>query len=251
VPEVAQVDFPIVLRGYDRMAVDEYVRRTSQLVGELKAGRSPQAAVRRALEQVGEEVAGILQRAHETAEQITSSSRREAEDRLEAARREAEAIMTNARHQAEATVSGAQHALTELDAETDRIWAERNQIVEDTRSLSAQLLALAEAAVERFPAAEGPRTDEHPVEHMDETQEHSLAPGDHEPHGDHQVAHDHDDAHAEHDTGELTDGTQSTEPFDIESEAPLPGGEEVTQALSIEQLKPPHDDDDLLAHDAE
>ena len=55
-PEVADVDFPVVLRGYDRVAVDAYVRRASQLVAELNAGRSPQAAVRRALERVGEEV---------------------------------------------------------------------------------------------------------------------------------------------------------------------------------------------------
>src|SRR5437763_6743329 len=81
VPEVANVDFPVVLRGYDRLAVDAYVKRTSQLVAELNAGRSPQAAVRRALERVGEDVSGILQRAHETADQITTQSRSEGEDR--------------------------------------------------------------------------------------------------------------------------------------------------------------------------
>src|SRR5579872_6505358 len=89
VPAVAEVDFPVVLRGYDRIAVDAYVRQTSQLVAELQATRSPEAAVRRALERVGEEVSGILQRAHDTAERITSQSRREAEDRLESARAEA------------------------------------------------------------------------------------------------------------------------------------------------------------------
>jgi DivIVA domain-containing protein len=86
VPQVSDVDFPVVLRGYDRVAVDAYVRKTTHLVAELQATRSPEAAVRRALERVGEEVAGILQRAHDTAEQITANSRREAEDRLEAAR---------------------------------------------------------------------------------------------------------------------------------------------------------------------
>src|SRR4051794_39020356 len=85
----ASVDFPVVLRGYDRIAVDAYVKQTSQLVAELQATRSPEAAVRRALERVGEEVSGILKRAHETAAQITAQSRSEAEDRLEAARQEA------------------------------------------------------------------------------------------------------------------------------------------------------------------
>src|SRR5579884_478812 len=142
-PEVAEVDFPIVLRGYDRLAVDAYVRRTSQLVAELQSTRSPEAAVRRALERVGEEVAGILQRAHEAAAQITAQSRSEAEDRLERAREEAAQI-----------VADAERRLKELDAETDRIWAERHRIVEDAQDLARQLLALAESAAERFPAAE-------------------------------------------------------------------------------------------------
>ena len=92
-PVVADVEFPTALRGYDRLAVDAYVRKTSQLVAELQATRSPDAAIRRALERVGEEVSGILQRAHETAALITSQSRSEAEDRLEAARQEAAQIV--------------------------------------------------------------------------------------------------------------------------------------------------------------
>src|SRR5881398_424532 len=107
VPDVADISFPTALRGYDRLAVDAYVRKTSQLVAELQATRSPEAAVRRALERVGEEVSGILQRAHETAEQITAQSRSEAEDRLDSARKEAAEI-----------VSGAQNRVKELDAET-------------------------------------------------------------------------------------------------------------------------------------
>jgi DivIVA domain-containing protein len=154
VPEVANVDFPVALRGYDRLAVDAYVKRVSQLVAELNAGRSPQAAVRRALERVGEDVSGILKRAHETAEQITAQSRIEAEDRLESARREADQTITSARQEADSLLADARRHLTELDAETDRIWAERHRIVEDAHQLASQLLALAEEAVERFPAAE-------------------------------------------------------------------------------------------------
>ena len=143
VPDVADVDFPIALRGYDRLAVDAYVRRTSQLVAELQATHSPEAAVRRALERVGEEVSGILKRAHDTAAQITAQSRSEAEDRLEAAREEAAEI-----------TAGAERRLRELDAETDRIWSERHRIVEDARALAQQLLELARVGGERFPAAE-------------------------------------------------------------------------------------------------
>jgi DivIVA domain-containing protein len=143
VPSVADVDFPVVLRGYDRIAVDAYVRQTSQLVAELQATRSPEAAVRRALERVGEEVSGILQRAHDTAEKITANSRSEAEDRLDAAREEAARI-----------VSAAETRVKDLDAETDRIWGERHRIVEDTRELARQLVGLADSASERFPAEE-------------------------------------------------------------------------------------------------
>ena len=141
----ADVDFPVVLRGYDRLAVDAYVKQTSQLVAELQATRSPEAAVRRALERVGEQISGILQRAHDTAEEITTQSRREAEDRLEQARQES----------AEVTVRS-QLRLKELDVETDRIWGERHRIVDDVRELSRQLVELAEAAATRFPPAEEP-----------------------------------------------------------------------------------------------
>jgi cell division septum initiation protein DivIVA len=143
VPAVADVEFPMALRGYDRLAVDAYVKRTSQLVAELQSTRSPEAAVRRALERVGEEVSGILQRAHEAAAQITTQSRGEAEDRLERARLEADEI-----------TSGARKRIKELDSEADRIWAERQRIVEDTQDLARQLLSLTDAAAQRFPAEE-------------------------------------------------------------------------------------------------
>src|SRR5438270_9371988 len=150
VPMVADIDFPIVLRGYDRLAVDAYVRKTSQLVAELQATRSPEAAVRRALERVGEQISGILQRAHETAEEITAQSRREAEDRLE-----------NARIEAAEVAAAAQRRVNDLDADTDRIWAERHRIVDDARDLAQQLISLAETAAARFPPAEtAPYDDE-------------------------------------------------------------------------------------------
>jgi cell division septum initiation protein DivIVA len=142
-PEVADIEFPRVLRGYDPLAVDAYVKKTTQLVAELQTTRSPEAAVRRALERVGEQISGILQRAHDTAEQITTQSRREAEDRLEQAREEARRI-----------TAASEQRIKDLDADADRIWAERLRIVEDARELAAQLLALADDAAARFPPAE-------------------------------------------------------------------------------------------------
>ena len=148
VPIAADVDFPVALRGYDRIAVDAYVRRTTELVAELQATHSPEAAIRRALERVGEEISGVLQSAHETAHQVTSRSRSEAEDRVEVARREAADITAEARVR-----------LRELDAETDKIWAERLRIVDDARDLARQLTALADAAAERFPPADAAGED--------------------------------------------------------------------------------------------
>jgi hypothetical protein len=142
-PSLQDTDFPRARRGYDPMAVDAYVRRTNQLIADLQARSSPDAAVRRALERVGEQISGILQRAHDTAEQITTTSRREAEDRLEQARQEA----------AEIARSGEQR-IKDLDADADRIWAERLRIIEDARELAAQLTALADDAAERFPPAD-------------------------------------------------------------------------------------------------
>ena len=147
---VIDADFATTLRGYDRVAVDEYVEQTRRLVAEMQATRSPEAAVRRALERVGEQISGILQRAHDTAEQITAQSRSEAEDRLEQARGEADQIMT-----------AAEERVRDLDADTDRIWLERQRIVADAEDLAAQLLGVAKTAAERFPtddenAADGP-----------------------------------------------------------------------------------------------
>jgi cell division initiation protein len=142
------VDFPLALRGYDRLAVDDYVKQTAQLVAELQATRSPEAAVRRALERVGEQISGILQRAHEAAGEITTQSRSEAEDRLEQSRREASEITAEA-----------EQRVKDLDADTDRIWAERHRIVDDARGLANELLALAQAAAERFPPADEPLHD--------------------------------------------------------------------------------------------
>lgn len=144
----ADVDFPVALRGYDRIAVDAYVARTSQLIAELHATASPEGAIRRALERVGEEVSGVLQQAHRTADEVTSQSRVEAEDRLEAARREADQITAQAHER-----------LHSLDQDADRIWAERDRIVSDARDLARQLNELADAASARFPAADEPAGD--------------------------------------------------------------------------------------------
>jgi DivIVA domain-containing protein len=140
---LVEAEFPTAMRGYDRHAVDDYVEQITRLVGELHATRSPEAAVRRALERVGDQISGVLQRAHETAEKITAQSRMEAEDRLERARREGLTM-----------IESAERRVRELDADADRVWAERARIVADAEALSGQLLAVARDAAARFPDEE-------------------------------------------------------------------------------------------------
>src|SRR3954454_9865695 len=84
-----QPDFPIALRGYDRAAVDAYVQRVNRVIADLEVSRSPHSAIRHALDQVGEETRGILERAHDTADEITARSRKQAAERLEQAELEA------------------------------------------------------------------------------------------------------------------------------------------------------------------
>jgi hypothetical protein len=84
---------PAAVRGYDRRAVDVYAQRVNRLIAELQVSGSPRAAVRHALDRVGEQTSGILQRARETAEEIATSAREEAEDATARARAEAQDTM--------------------------------------------------------------------------------------------------------------------------------------------------------------
>ena len=77
--DVRDVSFPGSVRGYDRNAVDAYVERVNAVIAELEIASSPKAAVRHALEQVGEQTSAILQRARDAADEITASARQEAE----------------------------------------------------------------------------------------------------------------------------------------------------------------------------
>jgi len=71
--EILNVSFPAAVRGYDRRAVDAHIKRVNRLIAEIKAGASPRAAVRHALEQTEQQVSGLLERARETADEITAT----------------------------------------------------------------------------------------------------------------------------------------------------------------------------------
>lgn len=141
--DLGAANFPTVWRGYDPSAVDAYVRRVDRSISELQAERTPQDVVRRALDRVGEQTSTILREAEETAERMTAKSRAEADDRVQGAEREANDITSRARGR-----------LRDLDADIDRIWLERQRLIDDTRKLADRLLTVADNAEERFPPEE-------------------------------------------------------------------------------------------------
>jgi cell division septum initiation protein DivIVA len=113
---VRDPSFPVSVRGYERHAVDAYVERVNRLIAELQVSGSPRAAVRHALERVGEQTSGILQRARETAEEITTGAREEAEETTGRARAEAEEIVAEARREAGERAAGARAEADEVVA---------------------------------------------------------------------------------------------------------------------------------------
>ena len=136
--EIANRDFPVVMRGYDRAAVDAFVQEVAQLIQDLESRQSQEAVVQRALAEVGEETTSILQRAHETADEIAARSRAQAEGRIQRAEREAELV----RRQADAYSE-------QIVVDTRRLWEERQQLIEDIRQLADDVLNTAEDALER------------------------------------------------------------------------------------------------------
>src|ERR687886_14640 len=106
--------FAASVRGYDRRAVDAYVERVNRLIAELQVSGSPKAAVRHALERVGEQTSGILQRARETAEEITTGAREEAEETTARARAEGKEIIAAARREASEHIAAARAEADEI-----------------------------------------------------------------------------------------------------------------------------------------
>ena len=181
---IEDVAFPVSMRGYDREAVDSYVSRVRELVARLEASRSPEAAVKDALEKVGEKTKSVLESAGESAEQITTAARREAEESSARAKSESEQIVAGAKAQASEIVDranaeaketvtkarkeAAEHLqrtrdevtalreeaearLSELHADTETIRHDRGELLDEIRDFAARVEEVAGAAEKRFP----------------------------------------------------------------------------------------------------
>jgi len=140
--DLLDVSFPVSVRGYDRRAVDAYIKRVNRVLAELKVRSSPPAAVRHALEQAGEKVQGLLQAAREAAEEITASARLEAEESTARAKAEVAELVVN------------------TSAEADRVKAEAEELIANARTEADDAVAKAKAEADGVPRGgegRGPR----------------------------------------------------------------------------------------------
>lgn len=135
--EIRDVSFPSAVRGYDRSAVDAYVRGVNRVIAELQISSSPRAAVRHALEQVGEQTSTILQRARETAEEITASARQEAEETTARAKAEAAEIVLNASTESDRVLTEAAADGERAKAEAEELLAKANAEAESVRTTAS------------------------------------------------------------------------------------------------------------------
>jgi DivIVA domain-containing protein len=131
--EIRNVSFPASMRGYDRAAVDAYVRRANRVIAELEVTRSPQAAVRHAVERVSEQTKAILEEARESAEQITATAREEGDQILATAKAEAAELVVNAGEEARRVEAEAQQLIASTRAEAEEILARANADAEERR----------------------------------------------------------------------------------------------------------------------
>jgi DivIVA domain-containing protein len=137
--KVRAAEFTIVMRGYDRAAVDAWQEEVAQLVQRLEEAQPRDAAVKRALDEVGHETSAILQRAHESADEIAARSRSQAEGRLQRAEQEAEL-----------TVREAEERVQQLERDNRAMWEQRARLIEDMRQLADEVLNVADDALDRM-----------------------------------------------------------------------------------------------------
>jgi DivIVA domain-containing protein len=115
--EILDVSFPVAVRGYDRAAVDAYVKRVNRVIAELKVSASPPHAVRHALEEAEAKVQGLLMAAREAADEITASARQDAEQFTGRAKAEAADLVVDASEEAEQVKAEAAELLAKARAE--------------------------------------------------------------------------------------------------------------------------------------
>src|SRR5438093_1319921 len=117
--DLLDVSFPAAVRGYDKRAVEAYVKRVNRVIAELKVRSSPPAAADERLKRL--------------------------EDELRSRQEEGDARMHR------------------LQSDTEAVWNERHDLLEDVRRMSDSLVELANAAAGRIKREEGAEDEEEPT----------------------------------------------------------------------------------------
>jgi DivIVA protein len=169
--------FPVARDGYDRAAVDQHISELERELIEVRSRESTTTAVAEEISRIGEQTSTILMAAHEQAQEITRR-----------AKAQADGCIADAASRAMAMTQQAERRLRALDGDTDTIWSERAQLIDDVRSLATALTRLAEESARRFPPE--PDKPELPIVPVAEKPtisvsrlggEHVAEPHDHEP----------------------------------------------------------------------
>ena len=188
--DIRNVQFPVSVRGYDRDAVEAYVKRVNRVIAELEISRSPRAAVRHALHRVGKQTVAVLQEARESADKLLEAARDEADaekdrakaeaaklvvnasDEADRTKAEADQVISEAKAQASEIVAGAQAdaetrkqqadaeiaaakdkadaLMREVQSDTEAVWSERGRLLEETQAMAQKLQELASGAAARL-----------------------------------------------------------------------------------------------------
>ena len=137
--------FPLAPRGYDRVAVDEFIAElelelaeADRELAEVRAGVDSADEVQAELKRIGEQTSAILIAAYEQRDEI-----------LRAAREEAESSVAEAVAKADALVADGEARRRELEAQNGAAYQERDRLLEEIRTVSAGLAALADSVEKR------------------------------------------------------------------------------------------------------
>lgn len=139
--EVRNVTFPLGMRGYDRKAVEAYVKRVNRVIAELEVTQSPQAAVRHAVERVEEQTRSVLEEARNSAEKITTTAQGEADEIVAQAKAKAADLVVGASTESDRIRAESDERIAQAKAQAERIVAEAKATAEQHRSEAEQELA--------------------------------------------------------------------------------------------------------------
>ena len=139
--EIRNVSFPVGMRGYEREAVEAYVRRVNRVIAELEVTRSPQAAVRHAVERVSEQTKTILDEARESAEKITTTAQAEADEIVAQTKAKAADLVVAASTEADRIQAESDELVARSKAEAEKIVAEAKAKADERRRQSDEELA--------------------------------------------------------------------------------------------------------------